>query len=197
MIIAQSPGKTSAKQPVKAQTKPKVIPEVKIEPYVADSIRMARATPGEMHQVLFQLIGAWHGDVSFYSETEREPLISSVQVFYESQLENRFFTIKLIGEVNRIGMEGLGTLGYDNTRKLFIGTWIDNNHTGMISLEGRWEEDRKLISLRGKRFDPVNGKEKAIKVNLTLVDDFNHTLEVYSIDGSAEMKVTTINFRRN
>jgi hypothetical protein len=94
-------------------------------------------------------------------------------------------------------MEGLGTLGYDNTRKLFIGTWIDNNHTGMIALEGRWEGDRKLISMKGKRFDPVNGKEKAIIVNLTLVDDFNHTLEAYSIDGSTETKVMTINFRRN
>jgi hypothetical protein len=32
--------------------------------------------------------------------------------------------------------EGISTLGYDNAKKTFFSTWIDNMGTGMMVMEG-------------------------------------------------------------
>lgn len=46
--------------------------------------------------------------------------------------------------------EGHGTLAYDNHRKMFVSTWIDNMGSGIMVLEGTYDDASKTLTLMGK-----------------------------------------------
>jgi hypothetical protein len=41
-------------------------------------------------------------------------------------------------------------MGYDNAKKKFVSTWIDNMGTGMMTAEGEWNPSKKSIEFKGK-----------------------------------------------
>jgi hypothetical protein len=93
--------------------------------------------------------------------------------------------------------EGMSTTAFDNQKKVFINTWIDNMGTGMMIMEGPWDEATKTITLKGKMVDPALGKEIEIKEVLKMVDDNTHMFEMYKpgMDGK-EFKCMEIKYTR-
>jgi hypothetical protein len=193
-VLAQTTQKPQQKQVLKTQPVKKS--ESKISPYVADSIRLANATPGNMHELLYQFLGAWQGDVIYYSSMEKEPIQSGIQIVYQTILNNKFIEGKVSGDINKIGAEGISLIGFDNSKKTFVATWIDINHTGIVYLEGDWREEKKTIHFHGKQTDAVTGKESTVNINFTVIDDFNHSVELFILEGQEANKLFTINFRR-
>ena len=68
---------------------------------------------------------------------------------------------------------------YDNAKKAFFNTWIDNMGTGMMTMEGQYNEATKSIEMSGKEVDPVSGKELKVREVIKFIDNDNHTLEMY------------------
>ena len=66
----------------------------------------------------------------------------------------------LVHSGNMTGMpfEGMSLMGYDNAKKIFTNTWVDNFGTGTITMEGTWDDKTKSITLKGKGIDPMSGK---------------------------------------
>ena len=93
--------------------------------------------------------------------------------------------------------EGMGTMGYDNFKKTFSTTWIDNMGTGVMKLEGPWDEATKSITLKGKSMDPMMMKEVDVWEKFTVVDDNTQMMEMYgsSPDGK-DFKTMEIKFTR-
>lgn len=101
-------------------------------------------------------------------------------------------------EGNFMGMpfEGKSLTGWDNTRKVFVSSWIDNFGTGMIYMEGTWDPATKSMTATGKMTDPMSGEEKNIKQVLHIVDDNTQTLEQYLVDNGTEFKTMLIKLTR-
>jgi len=92
--------------------------------------------------------------------------------------------------------EGISTIGYDNARKILVNSWVDNMGTGMIYMEGVWNEATKSAEFKGKSTDPMTGTVLNIRQVMKIVDDNTQVLEQYTTpaDGkefkSMEIKLT-------
>ena len=94
-------------------------------------------------------------------------------------------------------MEGMSTMGYDNGKKMFISTWIDNFGTGIIRMTGTFNEATKTLSLKGIQTDPMTGKDMDIREEMTIIDDNAYSLAMYGTgpDGK-EMKYMEGTFKK-
>jgi hypothetical protein len=92
--------------------------------------------------------------------------------------------------------EGQGTLAWDNARKMFINTWIDNMGTGIMYMEGTWDDATKSATFKGKTYDPMNGKDMDIKQVWTAVDDNTQKLEMFTTQDGQEFKTMEIMLTR-
>ena len=59
---------------------------------------------------------------------------------------------------------GVGTTGYDNTKKKFVGTWIDSMSTGIMRSEGTADPTGKVITAQAVGSDPLTGKESRTRI---------------------------------
>src|SRR5260370_35296048 len=59
------------------------------------------------------------------------------------------------GTMMGIPFEGHGTVGYDNARKVFVSSWIDNMGSGIMYTEGTWDNASKSLGMKGKATDPL------------------------------------------
>jgi hypothetical protein len=93
--------------------------------------------------------------------------------------------------------EGRGTLAYDNHKKLFVSSWIDNMGSGMMNSTGTWDDATKTITLTGKMMDAGTKQEKDFRETLKIVDDKTQLMEMFQpgADGK-EMKWMEIKYTR-
>jgi Protein of unknown function (DUF1579) len=93
--------------------------------------------------------------------------------------------------------EGLGTMGFDNAKKIFISTWVDNMGSGVMKMEGTWDAASKSLTLSGICTDPASGKDCTMREVYKVIDENTHMMEMYGpspVDGkemkTMEMKLT-------
>jgi hypothetical protein len=78
--------------------------------------------------------------------------------------------------------------GYDNAKKVFMSSWIDNRGTGIMNLEGNWDSVTNTLVLRGNTTDPLTGKDIPIREVLKFNDDNHQQLEMYFTENGKEFK---------
>jgi hypothetical protein len=112
-------------------------------------------------------------------------------------LGGRYQESKHIGTFDGKPFEGFSTLGYDNAKKTFQSTWIDNMGTGTMFMEGTWDESTKTIHFKGKCVDPMSGQDMAVREEYTIIDDNTQKMEMFmTMPGQPEMKSMEIILKR-
>lgn len=155
-------------------------------PAVVDSATMmknwmAYSTPGEMHKMVAGWDGTWNGEVTMWHAAGAPPEISKSRAVNKTVMGGRYQVSNHTGNMMGMPFEGMSTLAYDNFKKVFISTWIDNVGTGLMKLEGPWDAASKSMTLTGKCVDPSSGtgKEMAIREVFHIVDDKTHVMEMF------------------
>jgi hypothetical protein len=92
--------------------------------------------------------------------------------------------------------EGISTTGYDNAKKIFVNSWIDNMGTGMMHLEGSWDSQANAINFTGTMVDPASGKDVPVREVMKFVDDKNQVMEMYGIADGKEYKSMEVKYTR-
>jgi hypothetical protein len=108
----------------------------------------------------------------------------------------RFQEIKHTGTFNGMPFEGYGLVGYDNARKVFQSTWIDNMGSGIMNLEGTYDEASKTVSLKGKSTDPMTGAQVDVRETFQIIDDNTQLMEMYIMQGGQEFKTLSMKITR-
>jgi hypothetical protein len=142
--------------------------------------------------------GTWTGEVSMWMAPGQEPSKSTSTCVNRMILGGRYQESKHSGNMMGMPFEGVSTTGYDNAKKVFVNTWIDNMGTGIMTMEGPWDEASKSVILKGKSIDPMTGKEMDLREVFTMIDDNTQLMEMYAVgpDGK-EFKTMEIKFTRN
>jgi hypothetical protein len=93
---------------------------------------------------------------------------------------------------------GMSITGYDNYKKKYVSAWIDNMGSGIMHMEGPWDEASKSMTLTGSMLDPATGKECKMREVFKIVDDNNQVMEMYGPDPKTgvEYKTMEIKFTR-
>ena len=154
-------------------------------------------TPGAMHKWMEKTNGTWEAELSNWNAPNTPPTKSKGTNVQSSVMGGRYVIGKFSTTMMGQPMEGMSTMGYDNGKKMFISTWIDNFGTGIIRMTGTFNEATKTLSLKGIQTDPMTGKDMDIREEMTIIDDNAYSLAMYGTgpDGK-EMKYMEGTFKK-
>jgi hypothetical protein len=156
------------------------------------------ATPGEMHKMLASWNGTWHAEVLSWMDPNKPPEKSEATYTLNSILGGLYQTGHLTGTMMGTPFEGNSLLGYDNAKKVFVSTWVDNLGSGITSMTGTWDPSTNTLTLKGTQSNPMTGKETNIRETLEIVDDNTHKMTMYGTgpDGK-ETKFMEATYKRS
>jgi len=156
-------------------------------------------TPGKVHEMLAKEDGNWTFTMSYWMTPDGPPSTTNGTNEYKMVLGGRYQQSISKAQMEGMEFEGHGLLGYDNAKKMFQNTWADNMGTGIMFMEGKWDDATKSVALTGKMFDPMTNKELEVKQVYKMIDDDHHTMEMYipSPSTGKEFKNMEIKFTRS
>ena len=143
---------------------------------------MAYATPGEPHKMLAKSNGTWIGDITMWMAPDSPAVTSKATMVNKMVMGGRYQVSETKGNMMGMPFNGMGTTAYDNHKKVFISTWIDNIGTGLLKMEGPWDDATKSTTLTGKMVDPMTGRECDFKEVYKIIDDDHQVMEMYGPD---------------
>jgi hypothetical protein len=152
-------------------------------------------TPGEMHKLLSDGVGEWKCTVSMWMDPSQPPNVSEGTAVTESLLGGRYFQTKFTGNYMGMPMNGIAVDGFDNAKKIFFSTWIDNFGTGIMYLEGKYDAVTKTTLLEGKMTNPM-GIEEKVKETIKYIDKNNAIMEMFMVQDGKEIKSMEIKYTR-
>jgi hypothetical protein len=158
---------------------------------------MAYMAPGQVHQMMAKSVGTWTGAITMWSKPGAAPMSVTGETKNVMILGGRY--LQATSSANMMGMpfEGISVTGYDNAKKIFVNSWIDNMGTGMMFMEGTWDNPSMSMNLAGKMVDPASGKEIPVREVIKFVDDNTQILDMYVTANGNEYKSMEINYTRN
>lgn len=158
---------------------------------------IAYATPGEMHRMLASADGKWDADVTSWWSPDGPPQKSKGVSTNKMVLGGRYQESTFSGSFGGMPFEGKGTVAYDNTKKVFVSSWMDNMGTGLMIMEGPYDPATKTISFAGTMTDPTTGKECKVREIMTFTDDKHQKMEMFAAPaGQKEYKTMEILFTK-
>lgn len=154
-------------------------------------------TPGAMQKMLAKSDGVWDTEISYWMDPSQPAQKSKGSCTNKMVLNGLYQESVFKGNMMGMPFEGHGTVGYDNGKKMFVSSWIDNMGSGIMSLQGNWDNTANAVVLTGTTTEPMTGKDAYIKEVLKMVDNNNQVLEMYGKDANGnEMKTMEIKFTR-
>jgi hypothetical protein len=155
------------------------------------------ATPGEKHKMLAKEIGTWEAEVSQWMDPSAPPTKSKATNVVSMVMNGLYqignFSTTMMG----MPMMGQSTVGYDNAKKMFVSTWIDNMGSGIVRMSGNFDTATKTFNMKGMQTDPMTGGETEIREEIKWINDDTYTMTMYGagMDGK-EMKFMEGTFKR-
>jgi hypothetical protein len=147
---------------------------------------MAYSTPGEIHKMLGQSAGIWKGNITMWAQPGAPATNSLGEATNEMILGGRYLQSKNTGNFMGMPFEGIGITGYDNAKKVFVSSWIDNMGTGMLCMTGTWDAATRSVHFSGSMVDPMSGKDIPVR----------EVLEMYSSAEGKDFKNMEIRYTR-
>lgn len=176
-------------------SKPKEEAWVAVDSATAMKAMMDYATPGESHKMLAKSNGTWNGEVTMWMAPDAPPSTSKMTMVNKMVMDGRYQVSEAKGNMMGMPFNGMSTTGYDNHKKVFMSTWIDNFGTGIMKMEGPWDEATKSTTLTGKMIDPSTGRECDFKEVYKIIDDNNQLMEMYGPDPQTGKQFKTMEIK--
>ena len=170
-----------------------------VDSATANKAWMEFATPGDMQKMLAKSDGVWSGENTMWMEDGGKPMTSTSTTTNKMIFDGRYQTSEHKGNFMGMPFEGMSITGYDNAKKKFVSTWIDNMGTGIMTMEGDWNASKKAIEFKGKMTDPSRpGKDCDVREVFTFIDDNTQKMEMYGPDSKTgkEFKTMEIKFSK-
>jgi hypothetical protein len=158
------------------------------------------------HKLLTDLDGNWTYTIKFWMNPDpnAKPEESKGTAVRKSMMDGRYSTLDVTGKMEMPGPDGKkkemtfkghGIDGYDNVKKKFVGSWVDNMGTGIMFSEGSYDPATKTFTYTSE-FEAIPGMKQQIREVIKVTDNNHHTLEWYENRGGQEVKTMEINYTR-
>ncbi|RYY59412.1 MAG: DUF1579 domain-containing protein [Chitinophagaceae bacterium] len=159
---------------------------------------MEAAAVGEEHKGLASSEGSWTGKATMWMGKGAPPIMSDMKMDVKMLLGGRYQESTYSGDMGGMPFSGVATIGYDNYKKKYFSTSVDNMGTGMIYMEGWYDPATKTYTFDGDYPNPANGVTCHLKQVYKIVDADTEIMEMWGPDQTTgEMyKTMVINFTR-
>lgn len=146
------------------------------------------------HALLKMDEGRWNADITIYpgpgSPAQKDKGVE------ENKLD--FNGLWLTTDVRTDGgFKGHGVTGYDPARKVYVGVWVDNMSTSLITSEASFDASAKTFTAKGQAPDMATGKLRPFRSVVRYPDaDTRHLESWMAGDDGKEMKTLEIRYTR-
>ncbi|HEX7878706.1 MAG TPA: DUF1579 domain-containing protein [Candidatus Eisenbacteria bacterium] len=157
---------------------------------------MKIASPSEGHAVFDKYVGKWNADVKSWMDPAAPPMESKGSAEFSKMFGGRYMVQSFHGSMMGMPFEGHGMTGYDNFRKEYQSTWMDDMSTAMMVMRGNRKSDG-TFELAGTMDDPMTGqKDMKMRTVEKWVDDDHFNFSMYCTMTGQEMKMMEISYTR-
>jgi hypothetical protein len=141
----------------------------------------AAMTPGDMHKKLEIFVGSWNAEAKTWDKgPDSPPTVSKGTAKYSLVYGGRYLKEEFKGNMMGQPFVGTGYTAYDNLKKKYTGTWIDNMGTAISTMEGTMDDDGKTLTFWGKMDDAMTGDmNQDVKYIYHIIDKNKHVFESY------------------
>lgn len=145
-------------------------------------------TPGKEHQEMADMTGDWDAVNLLWMDPAGEPTKAVGNIKIEMILGGRYQHMTMESVVMGMPYSGAGFTGFDNAKKVFVSTYIDNMGTGIMYSEGTYDKDAGGIVFKGKEVDPMTGEDMDFKEIYKVIDKNKFIMEMYNVENGKEFK---------
>lgn len=156
----------------------------------------ASMTPGEQHKWLASMDGNWNAKVTMWMDPSQPPTVSDATTKNEMIMNGLYQRSTHTGNMMGMSFEGESITGYDNMKKEYFSTWIDNMGSGIMMVKGNYNEKSKSLILTGTMTDPMTGKDMNVKEVITYSSPGQNTFVMYLVQDGKEIKTMEIVYTR-
>jgi hypothetical protein len=160
----------------------------------------------ENHKLLSSLDGNWNFAIKTWMNPDpnAKPQESKGTATRKSVMGGRFVMMDVTGKMQMPGedgkmkdmqFKGMGLEGYDNVKKKFVASWVDNMGTGIEFSEGTYDPATKTLTYTSE-VEPAPGMKTPIREEIKIADNNHMTLDWYENHGGQEKKTMEINYTR-
>jgi hypothetical protein len=154
------------------------------------------AAPGDQHKQLQKMVGKWSIALKTWMAPGQPPTETAGTATVKSLLGDRFVQMEVASTFMGKPFNGIGIHGYDNTKKKYVGTWIDSMSTGIMRSEGTADATGKVLTAQATASDPLTGKESKMRIVQKWESDDKIVEEFFEKRGPKEQKVMEITYTR-
>ncbi|MFO0945150.1 MAG: DUF1579 domain-containing protein [Planctomycetota bacterium] len=138
--------------------------------------------PEKEHQWLQRLVGEWEYEAEMFMKDK--PPVKAKGEDHVRSLGGFWILSEQKSEMFGVPFTGLMTLGYDASKKKFVGTWVDSMSGNLWNYQGTLDAGGKVLTLETEGFCPAEpGRISAFKEVIEVKDD-NHRVFTSSVQGS-------------
>lgn len=149
---------------------------LKDDPMMAKWMEMS--TPGPQHKMLEPLVGKW----TFTCKTMMPGMPteeSTGTCETKWAMDGRFIQDDVKGTMMGQPFNGMSFTGYDNFKKKYVMTWLDNMNTGLMASEGTYDAATKTFTYIGECPDVMTGKMSKSRSTVKATDNDHWTMQSF------------------
>ena len=160
----------------------------------------------ENHKLLSCLDGNWDYAIKFWMDPDpnAKPQESKGTATRKSIMGGRYCMMDVSGKMQMpaedgkmkdVMFKGMGIEGYDNVKKKFVASWIDNMGTGIEFSEGTYDPATKSFTYTAE-MEPMPGMKTQVREVIKVADNDHMSLEWYENQGGQEKRTMEIAYTR-
>lgn len=148
----------------------------------------APVQPGPEHAILKNMAGTWDATVQMTDVPTADKGTSTTKVGMNGLWVVSDFDGSMMGGK----FTGHDVLGYDSTKKKYVGCWVDSMGTSLTLSEGTWDEASKTMTMTSLEPDPMTGSKMVMVTKVTDADHHTWTMHPGSADAPAMLTITYV-----
>ena len=193
--LAMSLAVLAADKPVEKGKAPAAAPAMDEQMKQMMEMMEKMGTPGPQHADLMKLAGKWKVVTKSWMGPG-DPMVTEGTAAYKPVLGGRFLMEEVHGVFMDKPFEGMGLTGYDNQHKEYVGTWMDNMGTMIMTSHGSMDASGKVLTMTSEFDDPATGQKSPVRMVTTFMDPNTKKFEMFENHGGQEVRSMEITYTR-
>jgi hypothetical protein len=160
----------------------------------------------ENHKLLADMNGSWNYSIKMWMNPDpnAKPQESKGAATRKSAMGGRYAVMDVTGKMQMPGedgkmkdmqFKGMSVEGYDNVKKKFVSSWIDNMGTGIHLSEGTYDPASKTFTFTSE-IEMMPGMKMPVREVLKMTDKDHMMMEWYETHSGQEKKTMEIAYTR-
>ncbi len=177
---------------------PAGMPKMSAEEMAQMQDYMKLMQPGDAHKHLQKMVGTWDTVTKMWMGGPGSPPMESTGVStFKSVLGGNWIMEQHTGSMMGMPYEGVGMMGYDNYKNLYVSTWHSNMSTELLKMSGSRHPKTGVTTMYGTMDEPqLNVHGRTVKYVSTPDGDDKFTFAIIDLHAGENYKVIELSYTR-